>query len=116
MSLLRPATARLSLAARSPAAAAAAKKPRLLPLTTPTPTGIRGFASTQRRCGANAEKHKHEDGHHDDGPFEPPTGWLWGVRPGEKPKREGWEPFFYYGFILPLVLCGIGYAFKPDDS
>lgn len=48
--------------------------------------------------------------------FDPPTGWLFGVRPGEKAEKEGWEGLAYYGFCGSLVAFGIAYAFKPDTS
>ncbi|PGH12346.1 hypothetical protein AJ80_06756 [Polytolypa hystricis UAMH7299] len=48
--------------------------------------------------------------------YDPPTGWLWGVKPGEKYVKEGWEGVWTYGFVGSLVLAGIAYAFKPDTS
>jgi hypothetical protein len=52
---------------------------------------------------------------HDDH-YDPPTGWLWGVKPGEKYVREGWEGPFFIGFVGALVAAGIAYAYKPDTS
>lgn len=67
----------------------------------------RTFATTPARRG----------GGHGHGPeFDPPTGWLFGVRPGEKAEKEGWEGLAYYGFCGSLVAFGIAYAFKPDTS
>ncbi|KAF3761459.1 hypothetical protein M406DRAFT_20385, partial [Cryphonectria parasitica EP155] len=65
-----------------------------------------GFSSTtQRRAGA---------GH---GPqYDPPTGWLFGVKPGEKAEKEGWEGLAYYGFGGSLLVFAVAYAFKPDTS
>ena len=48
--------------------------------------------------------------------YDPPTGWLFGVKPGHKYVKEGWEGLFTYGFVGSLVLAGIAYAFKPDTS
>lgn len=48
--------------------------------------------------------------------YDPPTGWLFGVKPGEKYEKEGWEGLFYYGFVGSLVVFTIAYAFKPDTS
>lgn len=56
-------------------------------------------------------------GGHGHGPeFDPPTGWLFGVRPGEKAEKEGWENLAYYGFCGSLAVFGVAYAFKPDTS
>jgi len=46
--------------------------------------------------------------------YDPPTGWLWGVRPGEKYQKEGWEDIFFYGFYGSLAVFTVAYAFKPD--
>ncbi|KAK8053487.1 hypothetical protein PG996_012788, partial [Apiospora saccharicola] len=46
----------------------------------------------------------------------PPSGWLFGVKPGEKYQKEGWETPFYYGFCGTFALAAIAYAFKPDTS
>jgi len=48
--------------------------------------------------------------------YDPPTGWLWGVKPGHKYVKEGWEGLWTYGFMGSLVVAGIAYAFKPDTS
>ncbi|KAL1306762.1 hypothetical protein AAFC00_005425 [Neodothiora populina] len=48
--------------------------------------------------------------------YNPPGGWLFGVKPGEKYENEGWEKIWYWGFFAPLALCVIGYCYKPDTS
>ncbi|CAJ2505050.1 Uu.00g124440.m01.CDS01 [Anthostomella pinea] len=48
--------------------------------------------------------------------YDPPTGWLFGVKPGEKYQKEGWETPFFYGFCGSLLLAGVAYGFKPDTS
>jgi len=48
--------------------------------------------------------------------YDPPTGYLFGVKPGQKYVKEGWENIFYFGFIGSLVVAGIAYVFKPDTS
>ena len=48
--------------------------------------------------------------------YDPPTGWLFGVKPGEKYKPEGWENLFFYGFCGSLAVFAVVYAFKPDTS
>lgn len=63
------------------------------------------FSTTARRAA---------DAH---GPqYDPPTGWLFGVKPGEKPEKEGWEGLMLYGFGGSLLLFSVAYAFKPDTS
>lgn len=69
------------------------------------PVAARSFHSTAVRQGGG--------GHGDH--FEPPSGWLWGVKPGEKPEAEGWE-WPMYIFCGGLVAAGIALAFKPDTS
>lgn len=60
------------------------------------------FSTTQRVRGGHGPQ------------YDPPTGWLWGVRPGEKYEKEGWEDIFFYGFYGSCILFAIAYAFKPD--
>jgi len=71
-----------------------------------TSQSVRPFSTTNARKADNA----HEDH------FDPPSGWLFGVKPGEKPPQEGWENIWVYGFFGSLVLGAVGYAFKPDTS
>jgi hypothetical protein len=68
---------------------------------------VRGFSNTKQRKAAD---HAHED-HYD-----PPSGWLFGVKPGEKPEKEGWETVWVWGFFGSLGLGVVAYAFKPDTS
>ena len=46
--------------------------------------------------------------------YDPPSGWLFGVKPGEKYQKEGWEGVWYWGFYGSFALATIAYAFKPD--
>jgi hypothetical protein len=48
--------------------------------------------------------------------YDPPNGWLFGVKPGQKYVKEGWENIWYIGFIGSLVAAGVAYVFKPDTS
>ncbi|KAK3332062.1 ESSS subunit of NADH:ubiquinone oxidoreductase-domain-containing protein [Cercophora scortea] len=82
-------TIRASSSAPTPAAAAAA---------------ARLFSTTPRAAAAHGPE------------YDPPTGWLFGVKPGEKYQNEGWEGPFFYGFCGSLVVFTIAYAFKPDTS
>lgn len=47
--------------------------------------------------------------------FDPPGGWLWGVKPGEKTEPEGWE-WPMYVFCGSLIATAIALAFKPDTT
>ena len=46
--------------------------------------------------------------------YDPPTGWLFGVKPGEKYEKEGWEGPVYWGLCGSIVFGIVAYAFKPD--
>lgn len=94
MSLLRP-SSRLITSPRA----------HLRIITSPSLTARRNLTSTQTR---SAGDHAHED-HYD-----PPSGWLWGVKPGEKYENEGWENLWYYGFCGTLLFGVVGYCYKPD--
>lgn len=61
----------------------------------------RSFATTPARLGGAAH-------------YDPPSGWLFGVPPGQKAKKEAWEPYIYWGFCGSILLTVVAYAFKPD--
>lgn len=46
--------------------------------------------------------------------YNPPGGWLFGVKPGERQENEGWEKVFYWGFFGSMAFGVIGYCYKPD--
>ena len=71
-----------------------------------SPRVARPFSTTLRQRGGG----QHES------PYEPPTGWLWGVKPGEKVEKEGWENGMFYVFIPSCILLAVALAFKPDNS
>ncbi|KAK3063238.1 hypothetical protein LTR53_018996, partial [Teratosphaeriaceae sp. CCFEE 6253] len=50
----------------------------------------------------SSDSHAHED------QYEPPQGWLFGVKPGEKYEKEGWENVWYYGFYGSLLFGLVG--------
>jgi hypothetical protein len=77
--------------------------PRLLAATT---------ASTK---GDHASTHAEHHGDHHESHYDPPGGWLWGIRPGEKVEREGWEIPFYV-MIAGYVVAIIAYTMKEDTS
>ncbi|CEJ91701.1 Putative NADH:ubiquinone oxidoreductase 11.6kD subunit [[Torrubiella] hemipterigena] len=66
------------------------------------PVATRSFSVTAQRLGGGAQ-------------FEPPSGWLWGIKPGEKPEPEGWE-WPMYLFCGSLLVATAAIAFKPDTS
>ncbi|KAK3349962.1 ESSS subunit of NADH:ubiquinone oxidoreductase-domain-containing protein [Lasiosphaeria hispida] len=74
------------------------------PTTTTTMAATRTFSSTARVNGGGGAQ------------YDPPTGWLFGVKPGEKYEKEGWENLFFYGFYGSLGVFAVAYAFKPDTS
>ncbi|RMZ72565.1 hypothetical protein GMOD_00007568 [Pyrenophora seminiperda CCB06] len=48
--------------------------------------------------------------------YDPPTGWLFGVKPGEQYEKEGWEGPMFWGFGGACLFGVVAYAFKPDTS
>lgn len=48
--------------------------------------------------------------------YDPPSGWLWAIPPGEKQKTEGWEWIWYTFVFGGSALGAVGYYFKPDTS
>lgn len=87
-----------------PAALRATARSTALLRQQPTTTlrSARSFSQTSTRAGGHGP------------PVEPPTGWLWGVRPGEKYQKEGWETIWHWGFYGSIGLAVAAYAFKPD--
>ncbi|KAI9051312.1 hypothetical protein LZ554_005413 [Drepanopeziza brunnea f. sp. 'monogermtubi'] len=76
--------------------------------STPSLSTSRAFSQSAARKGA-------DNAHHEDH-YDPPSGWLFGIKPGEKAEREGWEGVWMYGFFGSLGLATVAYAFKPDTS
>ncbi|MCJ1318699.1 hypothetical protein MMC15_004029 [Xylographa vitiligo] len=48
--------------------------------------------------------------------YDPPSGWLFGIPPDEKYKKEGWETVWVWGFWGSLGVAVVAYAYKPDSS
>ncbi|RDW66219.1 hypothetical protein BP5796_08022 [Coleophoma crateriformis] len=86
---------------------ALAKSQPIRSIPTTSSSTSRALSTTSRLAAAD---HAHED-HYD-----PPSGWLFGVKPGEKAEKEGWEGIWVYGFFGSLGLAAVAYAFKPDTS
>jgi hypothetical protein len=68
----------------------------------------------QKLAAEHAAEHAGDHAHEDH--YDPPTGWLFGVKPGEKAEKEGWEGIWVWGFFGSLGLATVAYAFKPDTS
>lgn len=71
----------------------------------------RALSSAHPADPTEAEHPSPHSGHYD-----PPSGWLFNVPPGEKYKKEGWENLFVYGFWGSCLVGVVGYAYKPDTS
>jgi hypothetical protein len=72
---------------------------------TQTQVQVRSLSRTTARRSADHGDH-----------YDPPTGWLFGVKPGEKAEKEGWENLWVYGFFGACAFGVVGYAVKPDTS
>ena len=84
-----------------------ARAARVVQRTTPAASApastTRAFSATSSRASGGKLEH------------DPPTGWLFGVKSGEKYQKEGWETPFYV-MIGGLVVFSVALAFKPDTS
>ncbi|KAL8793504.1 MAG: hypothetical protein Q9195_003877 [Heterodermia aff. obscurata] len=56
----------------------------------------------------------HSSSHSDQ--YDPPSGWLYNVPPGEKYKNEGWEALWVWGVWGSIGATVVAYAYKPDTS
>ncbi|TQS35388.1 hypothetical protein Golomagni_04192 [Golovinomyces magnicellulatus] len=77
-----------------------------IPVINSIPHSHSFYTSTNLR----SSDHAHES------QYDPPSGWLFGVKPGERRKKEDWEDIWVYGFFGSLAFGVVGYAFKPDTS
>ena len=68
--------------------------------------------SSMLRSAASSSSSSHEEEDH----YDPPTGWLFGIPPGEKYQNEGWERIWVWGFWGSLGVAVVAYAYKPDTS
>ena len=71
-----------------------------------------GSSSTSLSSTTVAVRHSSSGDSH----YDPPSGWLFGVPPGQKAPKEGWENVWVYGFFGSLLFGVVGYAYKPDTS
>ncbi|KAI6368936.1 hypothetical protein MCOR25_004540 [Pyricularia grisea] len=67
-------------------------------------TQTRTLSTTPRRLASHGPE------------YDPPTGWLFGVKPGEKYQKEGWENIMYIGFFGSFAVFTVAMCFKPDTS
>lgn len=81
-----------------------ALSPSLTRIHNPPPV-LRPFSSNPPSRSGDAHSH-----------YDPPSGWLWGIPPGEKREKEGWENVWIYGFFGGLLMGVVAYAYKPDTS
>lgn len=65
-------------------------------------SSVRNFQTSARRQAGHAPH------------YDAPGGWLFGVQPGTKAKKEGWEKPMYWGFCGSIGLTVVAYVFKPD--
>ena len=83
-------------------------------------TAVRSITASTTASASHPPEGSHvggsvgHDAHHDH--YDPPGGWLWGIRPGEKYEKEGWEDIFIYGFGGCFLVAGSAYVFKEDTS
>lgn len=98
-----PPLAPLRAAARSPSTALVRRQPNLkFPLS---------FRPSSRQF-SQSKSVKGSGGHGSH--YDAPSGWLFGVKPGEKYQKEGWEGIWYWGFYGSFAVAIVAYAFKPD--
>ncbi|KAL8781926.1 MAG: hypothetical protein Q9194_000119 [Teloschistes cf. exilis] len=76
-------------------------------------TSSSSASSDRRTAGSSTIPHRSGDAHSH---YDPPSGWLWGIPPGEKREKEGWETVWIYGFFGGLLMAAAAYAYKPDTS
>jgi hypothetical protein len=95
-----------------------ARKPlTVLRATTASQTALRLASTHSAQDDAHAHGAASAGGHgggHDDH-FDPPGGWLWGQRPGEKYEKEGWEGLAWV-FVGCWVVAIAAYTMKEDTS
>lgn len=91
--------------------------------SSPTTCASRSSLQSQLPSRALASTHHPSDSEHPspetathDSHYDPPSGWLFGVPPGEKYQKEGWENTWVYGFWGSLLFGVVAYAYKPDTS
>ena len=69
-------------------------------------------AQPHRALSSSAIRASGAEGNH----FDPPSGNLFGVAPGEQYKKEGWEGIWVWGFFGSLLVAAVAYGFKGDTA
>lgn len=119
----RPPTRALHASTTSSMPKSSARLPlpsRLVPCQKSRTLASSSTTPASSESAQHGEASTHEDSH--GGPhgheshYDPPGGWLFGVKPGEKYQKEGWENAFVYGFWGSLLVTAVAYAYKPDTS
>ncbi|EPE04844.1 nadh ubiquinone oxidoreductase subunit [Ophiostoma piceae UAMH 11346] len=90
--------------AKSATSASSASAASTFSSSSSTAIARRTFTSSVRRQGDHGSQ------------YDPSGGWLFGVKPGEKYKPEGWEKPFFWGFCGSLIVFVCVLPFKPDTS
>jgi hypothetical protein len=106
---LRPITRTFPLAFSS--TQPARSTPLIYSITAQSRTSLPANAQPGHAFSNSAVKRSGAEPHYD-----PPTGWLWGIPPGEKREPEGWEKLWVWGFWGSLGVAVVAYAYKPDTS
>jgi len=86
--------------------------PPLRPLTRLAALTVQSSSRTTTRTLSTTTAQRSAPSHEDH--YDPPTGWLWGVPPGQQREKEGWEGIWYWGFYGSLALAAVAYCYKPD--
>ena len=82
--------------------------------TTTSTTSRTGAISTSLRPSFSTSAWLSGGGSSHESHYNPPTGWLWGIPPGQKYEKEGWEGLMYWGYCGGIGLAMIAYIYKPD--
>ncbi|MCJ1383225.1 hypothetical protein MMC17_006863 [Xylographa soralifera] len=103
---------RPSLSSTSPAILSLSTHPAS---STPSPpSAARTFTSSTSQAFSKSGMRCADTPH--ESHYDPPSGWLFGIPPDEKYKKEGWENVWVWGFWGSLGVAVVAYAYKPDSS
>jgi len=86
------------------------------PTSHTIPPTTRGFTTSPRSPASSSSQAEHEPPPPHSSHYDPPSGWLFNVPPGEKYKNEGWERVWVWGFWGSIGVAVGAYAYKPDTS
>ncbi|KAI9677059.1 MAG: hypothetical protein M1817_006898 [Caeruleum heppii] len=111
MTPLRPTRRLLSLPTRALSSPIhhhpSTSRPSLTHLIVRLPTATAPQLTTTIRAASTSSEDK----------YDPPTGNLFNVPPGETYKKEGWEDVWVWGFWGSLIVLGVGgWVVRGDTS